>query len=82
VRPGEAGRARRLDRPMIGRSGELAFLEQAYRQAVGERACRLVTILGPAGIGKSRLVREFVSVLPSEALVAQGRCLPYGEGLT
>ena len=82
VRPGEAGRARRLDRPMIGRADELALLEQAYGQAAHERACRLVTIVGPAGIGKSRLVREFVSVVPSEALVAQGRCLPYGEGIT
>ncbi|HJS71043.1 MAG TPA: adenylate/guanylate cyclase domain-containing protein, partial [Gaiellaceae bacterium] len=82
VRPGEAGRARRLDRPMIGRADELALLEQAYGQAARERACRLVTIVGPAGIGKSRLVREFVSVVPSEALVAQGRCLPYGEGIT
>jgi len=82
VRPGEAGRARRLDRPMIGRADELALLGQAYGQAAHERACRLVTIVGPAGIGKSRLVREFVSVVPSEALVAQGRCLPYGEGIT
>ena len=67
---------------MIGRSEELALLEEAYGQAARERSCRLVTIVGPAGIGKSRLVREFVSVIPSEALVAQARCLPYGEGIT
>jgi len=49
--------------------------------AVRERACVLVTILGPAGVGKSRLVDEFLgAVLDTTAL--RGRCLPYGEGIT
>jgi class 3 adenylate cyclase/tetratricopeptide (TPR) repeat protein len=82
VRPGVPGRARRLDRTMIGRRRELAVLEQAYERTAREGACRLCTVLGPAGIGKSRLVREFVSLLPEEARVAEGRCLPYGEGIT
>jgi class 3 adenylate cyclase/tetratricopeptide (TPR) repeat protein len=82
VRPRVAGAARRLDRPMIGRREELALLEREYERAVREGACRLVTVIGPAGIGKSRLLREFVSLLPAEALVSQGRCLPYGEGIT
>jgi class 3 adenylate cyclase/tetratricopeptide (TPR) repeat protein len=82
VRPGVPGRARRLDREMIGRRRELALLEQAFERTVREGTCRLCTVLGPAGIGKSRLVREFVSRLPREALVAEGRCLPYGEGIT
>ena len=69
VRSGEGGRAPRLDRPMIGRKGELALLQEAYGQAARESACRLVTVVGPAGMGKSRLVREFVSLVPSEALV-------------
>jgi tetratricopeptide (TPR) repeat protein len=39
-------------------------------------------VLGPAGVGKSRLVREFLADLADRALVARGRCLPYGEGIT
>ena len=82
VRPGVPGRARRLDREMIGRRRELALLEHEFESTVREGTCRFCTVLGPAGIGKSRLVREFVSELPQEALVAEGRCLPYGEGIT
>ena len=44
-------------------------------------ACHVVTIVGPP-IGSRRLVREFVSAVPGDALVAQGRCLLYGEGIT
>src|SRR6266545_5146072 len=44
--------------------------------------CWLVTILGPAGIGKSRLAREFVSTMKPDALVLRARCLPYGDGIT
>jgi hypothetical protein len=43
---------------------------------------RLFTVLGVAGVGKSRLVRELVGELAGQALVARGRCLPYGEGIT
>lgn len=82
VRPGVAGRVRRLDRPLVGRGRELALLEDAYERAARERACLLVTVLGPAGIGKSRLVGELASLLPAGARFAQGRCLPYGEGIT
>jgi class 3 adenylate cyclase/tetratricopeptide (TPR) repeat protein len=82
VRPQVVGGGRRLDRPMIGRREELALLGREYERTVREGACRLVTVVGPAGIGKSRLLREFVSQLPAEALVAHGRCLPYGEGIT
>ena len=76
------GRARRLDSPMVGRERELAGLQQAYERAVGERACHLFTVLGPAGVGKSRLVMEFLAGLGDSATVLQGRCLPYGEGIT
>jgi class 3 adenylate cyclase/tetratricopeptide (TPR) repeat protein len=82
VRPGVPGRARRMDSAMIGRRRELALLEQAFERTTREGTCRLCTVLGPAGIGKSRLVREFVSLLPQEPLVAEGRCLPYGDGIT
>ncbi|MDQ4081364.1 MAG: AAA family ATPase, partial [Actinomycetota bacterium] len=74
--------ARRLDAPLVGRAFELAELRHAYERAAAERHCRLVTVLGPAGIGKSRLARELCSVVEDEATVLTGRCLPYGEGIT
>ncbi len=74
--------ARRLDAPMVGRGLELAQLRSAFDDAVDERACRLITVLGPAGIGKSRLANELLSNVGEEASVLVGRCLPYGEGIT
>jgi class 3 adenylate cyclase/tetratricopeptide (TPR) repeat protein len=76
------GRARRLDSPMVGRERELAALIQAYERAVNEQACHLFTVLGPAGVGKSRLVAEFLAGIGDHATVVRGRCLPYGEGIT
>jgi len=72
---------RQLDTPLIGREHELEELRRAYDQAVAERSCRLFTVLGPAGIGKSRLVHELVASAP-DAHALTGRCLPYGEGIT
>ena len=82
VHPGEAGRRRRLDAPLVGRERELARLEQAFRQAVADGACGLFTLLGSAGVGKSRLVAEFVAALGVEATIVRGHCLSYGEGIT
>jgi class 3 adenylate cyclase/tetratricopeptide (TPR) repeat protein len=82
VTPGAAGHERRLDSPMVGRERQLALLAQAFENAVGDRACNLVTVLGTAGVGKTRLVDEFVRTLPPEAAVLRGRCLPYGDGIT
>ena len=79
---GEEGVARRADAPMVGRESELALLTQAYRDAIEHGGARTVTILGEAGAGKSRLIREFVSGLHGEAHVLRGRCLHYGEGIT
>jgi class 3 adenylate cyclase/tetratricopeptide (TPR) repeat protein len=73
--------ARRDAAPMVGRSGELELLARAYERAVHDRACHLFTVLGTAGIGKSRLVAEFLEKL-SGARVVHGRCLSYGEGIT
>jgi class 3 adenylate cyclase len=73
---------RRLDAPLVGRDDELAKLRAAFEAAVSERRCRLVTVLGPPGIGKSRLARELQAALAAEATVLFGRCLPYGEGIT
>jgi class 3 adenylate cyclase/tetratricopeptide (TPR) repeat protein len=74
--------ARRLDAPMVGREQELATLRTAFDEAVEERECRLVTIIGSAGIGKSRLAKELLTNVGDEAGVLIGRCLPYGEGIT
>jgi class 3 adenylate cyclase/tetratricopeptide (TPR) repeat protein len=71
---------RRLDSPLVGRENELAQLQRAYDHAVSERVAYQFTLLGPAGIGKSRLVRELHDRVDAELLV--GRCLPYGEGIT
>ncbi len=72
----------RLVSPMVGRERERRRLQDAFEQATGDRTCQLFTVLGPAGVGKSRLVAEFLSGLGGQALVARGRCLPYGEGIT
>ncbi|MBM2821974.1 MAG: hypothetical protein HW413_720 [Thermoleophilia bacterium] len=75
-------RQRRLDAPMIGRDSELEQLTRALEEAVHERRCRLVTVVGEAGVGKSRLIDEFVRSVEGEASFLRGRCLPYGEGIT
>jgi class 3 adenylate cyclase/tetratricopeptide (TPR) repeat protein len=72
---------RRFDAPFVGRTVELAHLEQAYERAARDRACHLFTVLGPAGIGKSRLTYEFL-FRRTNAAVLRGRCLAYGEGIT
>ena len=72
---------RRFDAPFVGREGELEQLAQVYGRAVRDRSCQLFTVLGPAGIGKSRVVYEFVATA-ANAIVLRGRCLAYGEGIT
>ena len=82
VATGAAGIARHLDAPMIGREEELRFLRDAFEGAVRERMCRLATLLGAAGVGKSRLNEEFVTERKDDALVLRGQCLSYGDGIT
>jgi predicted ATPase/class 3 adenylate cyclase len=74
--------ARRLDSPLVGRMRERRLLREAFERSRDERACSLFTILGPAGIGKSRLVRDLLDSVESEATIVVGRCLSYGEGIT
>jgi class 3 adenylate cyclase len=71
---------RRLDTPIVGRAHQLRMLEDAFANVVRERTCGLFTLLGVAGVGKSRLSAEFTGRL--EATVVRGRCLSYGEGIT
>jgi class 3 adenylate cyclase len=66
---------------IIGRDRELGLVRQAYDRVVAEGAPSLVTVFGPAGAGKSRLVAEFLERIGPER-VRVGRCLPYGEGIT
>ena len=79
---GAEAHARRLDAPMVGRSAELRTIVDAFERSVAERTCRLVTVLGEAGVGKSRLVLEVLDGIGDRSIVLRGRCLPYGEGIT
>jgi len=63
----------------VGRGREVELLRDSWRRAVDGEACELVTVVGEAGVGKSRLVAELLGLL--EARVVRGRCLPYGEGV-
>ena len=76
------GLARRMDAPMIGRQEELAILRGALDRAVERKAAELVTVFGPAGVGKSRLLQEFLAIEAGRAVALRGRCLSYGEGVT
>jgi class 3 adenylate cyclase/tetratricopeptide (TPR) repeat protein len=82
VDPAAAGVARRMDTPLVGRERELRLLRESWERVVSESGCHLFTLLGMAGVGKSRLVAELVDGLGEEALVLRGRCLAYGEGIT
>ena len=75
----EAGE-RRHDLEFVGRERELAVLDEAWSRAVTENRCELVTVVGDAGIGKSRLVAETLRRVHGR--VVRGRCPPYGAGIT
>lgn len=79
---------------LVGRALELTLLHTSYARVQAERRPHLITLLGVPGVGKSRLVREFITreqnrdqSAPSQSgnvapLVLKGRCPPYGEGVT
>jgi predicted ATPase/class 3 adenylate cyclase len=73
---------RRLTAPIVGRDEELQRLQHAFELTVEESCCRLFTVLGPAGIGKSRLVTELLTWVDGRGVTSVGRCLSYGEGIT
>ena len=75
----------RVRLPLVGRENDLAQLQLVARRAVGERRPSMVSVIAPAGTGKTRLVEEFIDWLPSlapDAVVATAQCLPYGQQLT
>lgn len=71
--------------PFIGRDGDLAVLEQTFARMLRERSVQLVTVVGEPGVGKSRIISEFLAVVDAQPELIywrQGRCLPYGDGIT
>jgi hypothetical protein len=81
VDPGAPGHARRQDAPIVGREPELRLFAWVYERVAGTASSHLLTVLGQAGVGKTRLVGEAVADLPG-ATTLRGRCLSYGEGIT
>jgi class 3 adenylate cyclase/tetratricopeptide (TPR) repeat protein len=73
---------RRAESRLVGRTAELGTIRQAFEQSIRERSCLLMTVVGAAGAGKSRLAREAVKSIGNAAVAVAGRCLPYGEGIT
>ena len=78
----DARSARPADLPLVGRAREIAALDAEFRRSLAGPEGRLVTLIGNAGVGKSRLIEEFVRRLAGEAAVLRGRCLSYGDGIT
>ena len=74
-------RAPTVSAPFIGRDYELELLQMTFARAVKDERAHIFTIYGDPGVGKSRLVREFVAGVEGATVLA-GRSLPYGEGIT
>jgi class 3 adenylate cyclase/tetratricopeptide (TPR) repeat protein len=81
---GGSGRADGLDPPFTGRDDELRLCKQCFHATIDHSRSHLLTVSGPAGIGKSRLAWEFetyVDGLAGDVLWHRGRCLSYGDGV-
>ncbi len=76
------GVARMTDVALVGREQELRLLRDLWERTVAESACHLVTVLGVAGVGKSRLAQELIANIGEAATTLRGRCLHYGDGIT
>ena len=68
--------------PMVGRDAEMARMGAAFAGAAVDGRLRMLTLIGDAGVGKSRLTREFLGSVAERAYVLRGTCLPYGRGIT
>src|SRR6266545_3637328 len=73
--------ARRLDAPFVGRKRELAVLRRALKDAVAGSSARTIFVIGPPGVGKSRLAAELTGRRKGVTALS-GRCLSYGDGIT
>ena len=78
-RTGPAARSARAARRTV--EDELELLENTFKRSLRDSRAHLFTIYGEAGVGKSRLAREFLDGV-ERASVLMGRALPYGEGVT
>jgi class 3 adenylate cyclase len=71
--------------PFLGRESEMTLLKETFKRVLEDGALQLVTVAAPPGVGKSRLINEFwhwADDQPEIVWWRQGRCLPYGEGIT
>jgi len=75
-------RGPRVAAPLVGRELDLALLHWAYQRVTTESACHVVNVLGLAGVGKSRLVEEFVLSLDETPMILRAHCPAYGPGIT
>jgi class 3 adenylate cyclase/tetratricopeptide (TPR) repeat protein len=82
VLPDRPGRLRRPVAPMVGRGREQELLLRLFERAAAEGSCHLVSVLGSAGVGKSRLVDEFVGTLGDQASVLRGHCPAFRDSVT
>ncbi len=76
----ERDKGHRIEGPMVGRGTHLRMLNDAFANVVDGRSCSMFTVLGAAGVGKTRLIAEFLGSIDATHL--RGRCLSYGEGIT
>ncbi len=76
--PDASRQARDLEIPLVGRDLDCTILEKLHARTVQTRTSHLLTVFGAAGIGKSRLVEEFLRKVDGQPLVLRGRCLAYG----
>lgn len=72
----------RLDTPLVGRVAELERLRQALAETTTARECRLVTVIGSPGVGKTRLAAEFAEQAAAGARIVRARCEHIGHGIT
>src|SRR5437764_4602026 len=82
VAPRDGGAARATETPLVGREHELETAMEFCERTAAERTPAFATLVGPPGIGKSRLLAELVDRLRFDRSVHVGRCLSYGEGIT
>ncbi len=82
VRADATGHERHMDAPMVGRARQLRMVRDSFEAAVEDRTCTMFTVLGSPGVGKTRLVEEFLAGVRDDASIHRGRCLSYGEGIT
>jgi class 3 adenylate cyclase/tetratricopeptide (TPR) repeat protein len=68
--------------PFVGREAEMGVLGAALAEVSTSRSARLVTVIGDAGVGKTRLISDFIERVEADATVLRGRCLAYGDGIT